>query len=121
MHQLFEAQGERSERRNLYCFPSTNALCRLTPLGDDCFGFDLEFAALTQFDYAEFLFNRRDGDCFCYTRNEAIRRPLDQAIVQVEGLSVLAPELVLLYKSSFYHHLHDGDENSPGSEPKPPT
>ncbi len=66
VRQLFEAQEERSERRNLYCFPNRNAVCRLTPLGDDCFGFDLGFAALTEFNYAEFLFNRRDGDCFCY-------------------------------------------------------
>ena len=32
--------------------------------------------------------------------------------MQVENLLVLAPEIVLLYKSSFYHHLHEDDDNS---------
>jgi hypothetical protein len=48
----------------------------------------------------EFLLNERDGDEWVYRRNSAIRLPVERAIIHSsEGLPMLAPEIVLLFKS----------------------
>lgn len=49
----------------------------------------------------EFLLNERAGADWVYRRDPAVRRPLTQAVVKVAGgMPVLAPEIVLLYKST---------------------
>lgn len=48
----------------------------------------------------EFLLNERDGTDWVYRRDPAVRRPLSQALHPGPGgVWVLAPEIVLLYKS----------------------
>ena len=48
----------------------------------------------------ELLLNERDGGDWVYRRDPAVRRPLARAIVRsASGVPVLAPEIVLLYKS----------------------
>ena len=48
----------------------------------------------------EFLLNERDGDHWVYRRNAAIRLAIERAILRPgAGLPVLAPEIVLLFKS----------------------
>jgi hypothetical protein len=48
----------------------------------------------------ELLLNERAGGDWVYRRDPGVRRPLTRAMVEVAGgVRVLAPELVLLYKS----------------------
>lgn len=48
----------------------------------------------------EILMNDQEGSEWVYRRDPAVRRPLVQAILDVAaGIRVLAPEIVLLYKS----------------------
>ena len=48
----------------------------------------------------EFLLNEQDGNEWVYRREPAVRLPLSRAFRKVAaGLQVLAPEIVLLYKS----------------------
>ena len=48
----------------------------------------------------EFLLNERDADAWVYRRDASIRMPIKRAILQSNaGLPVLAPEIVLLFKS----------------------
>ncbi len=48
----------------------------------------------------EFLLNEREGTDWVYRRDPAVRLPLARAIREVPGgIRVLAPEIVLLYKS----------------------
>lgn len=48
----------------------------------------------------EFLLNERDANHWVYRRNPSIRMPIEHAIVRSKaGLPILAPEIVLLFKS----------------------
>jgi hypothetical protein len=51
-------------------------------------------------DFVELLLNETDGDCFLFRRDPTIALPLERAVLHTHaGLPVLAPEVVLLYKS----------------------
>lgn len=52
-------------------------------------------------DFLEVLLNEADGDLFRFRRDPTLTRELDQAFLRIEsGVIVLAPEIVLLYKSN---------------------
>ena len=58
-------------------------------------------------NFVELLLNEIDGEYFCYRRDPSIAVPVDQALLQTKhGIPILAPEIVLLYKSK-----HDSEEN----------
>lgn len=59
-----------------------------------------EVHARTQSTEIEFLLNERDGDNWLYRRDPAVRRRLSRVFTKGWGkFPVLAPEVVLLYKS----------------------
>ncbi len=51
-------------------------------------------------DFLEVLLNRIDEDKLYYKRNHSVTRDLDRAFLKRDGISVLCPEVVLLYKAS---------------------
>jgi hypothetical protein len=52
-------------------------------------------------DFLEVLLNEIDGQTFRFRRDQVVKRPLEQAFIQAPGgIPILAPEIVLLYKSS---------------------
>ncbi len=52
-------------------------------------------------DFLEVLLNEIDGQSFRFRRDATIACPLEQAFIRApSGLPILAPEIVLLYKSS---------------------
>lgn len=58
----------------------------------------------------EFLLNERAESDWVYRRDLAVRRPLAQTIVEVaDGVRVLAPEIVLLYKSKAPRPVDEAD------------
>lgn len=66
----------------------------------------------TELDFIEVLFNKIENGVFYYKRNYAITREVHKAFIKKGGISILAPEIVLLYKSrnsenSDYQHDYD--------------
>ncbi len=66
----------------------------------------------TELDFIEVLFNKIENGIFYYKRNYNITREVRKAFIKKHGISILAPEIVLLYKSrnsenSDYQHDYD--------------
>ncbi len=59
----------------------------------------------TQLDFIEVLFNHIVDGYFIYKRNHSITLSSDKAFIKKKGFSILAPELVLLYKSTNYDNM----------------
>jgi hypothetical protein len=65
-----------------------------------------------ELDYIEVFFDRIDDKYYCYRRNPQVRRPINQAILERDGVRYLAPELVLLYKSNQLSEKNTHDFNA---------
>ena len=57
----------------------------------------------------ELLLSDRSGEDWVYRRDPRIRRPLASALLSASGLPVLAPEIVLLFKSKAPRAVDRGD------------
>jgi len=53
----------------------------------------------TELDFIEVVFNKVDDDMFYYQKNMDITLTIDQAFIIKDGISILSPEIILLYKS----------------------
>jgi len=53
----------------------------------------------TELDYIEVLFNKVEKGIFYYGKNHEIKRDAGKAFIQKGKFSILAPEIILLYKS----------------------
>lgn len=101
VHELFDS-AQPLVWRNLFCFTSDNTNCQMSSIGmDDTYRFTFVPTKQKGFNYVEFLFNRRDEDSFVYHWNHSITLPLDKSILKVDGVPILCPEIVLLYKSTY--------------------
>ncbi|SMF84553.1 hypothetical protein SAMN05661091_2649 [Paenibacillus uliginis N3/975] len=111
IHELFTVDS--SEKRNLFCFTNNETRCYLEPIGSNKYRFTFINEEQLAFSYVEFLFNFRDDKFFYYTGNSSIKRSIEKAVILKDGYSILAPEIVLLYKSTYLEgndsndHLHD--------------
>ena len=61
---------------------------------------DFDSKGQDKLTFVEFLFNDKENGRFLYARNHDIFLPLSQAILTSCGIKYLAPEMVLLYKST---------------------
>jgi len=57
----------------------------------------------------ELLLNERRDDVWLFRRNTAIELPMSRAVQRAQGVPVLAPEIVLLYKSKNPRATDDDD------------
>jgi len=100
-HRITSVYDQRREKRNLFCMKEGCALVKLSALREiNMFAVDFDHSGQKKLDFIEFLFNDKTEAGFSYARNPQITRPLAQAIQSREGVPYLAPELVLLYKST---------------------
>jgi len=53
----------------------------------------------TELDFIEVLFNKIENGVFYYKRNYNITREVHKAFIKKAEISILAPEIILLYKS----------------------
>lgn len=85
---------------NIWCYRKDADFIKLIK-SDDIFK-HLEYIREEQesLDFIEVLFNRIEDSLFYYKRNNNITRNLDKAFIKKDGISILAPEVVLLYKST---------------------
>lgn len=88
--------------RNFMC---TNGECDIVnfyPCEEENFLYhEFIHTGIKEFNYVEFLFNITDEDYFVFDKNQGIKRELSKAILLNSGIPYLAPEIVLLYKSSW--------------------
>lgn len=88
-------------KKNIFCCLEDCPLVKTYPIEEDgnCW---MEFfhVGQTKLDYIEFLFNDKSTSHFEYSRNREITLELSQAILFVEDIPYLAPEIILLYKST---------------------
>lgn len=100
-HHITDVKFQIKAKRNIFCFKDGCSLVKLSPLGEtDMYHLDFDHIGQLKLDFIEFLFNNRNVDSFLYARNENISLPITQAILNRNGIPYLAPELVLLYKST---------------------
>lgn len=92
---------ESEPGRNLMCLRKDCELAEFFPCEEPglvCFRF--RHSGLREFNYAEYLFNTREGDDFVFDAARGIYREMSRAVLFREGIPYLAPEIVLLYKSA---------------------
>ncbi|MFZ5967076.1 MAG: nucleotidyltransferase domain-containing protein [Bacillota bacterium] len=87
---------------NIWCYKKDASFIKVERT-DGVFKY-VEFSRRKQIelDFLEVLFNRIDKGTFYYKRDPMIKRDTDKAFIKKDGISILAPELVLLYKSKNY-------------------
>lgn len=100
-HHITDIKNQIKAKRNIFCFKDGCSLVRLSPKDQkDMYCLDFDHGGQTEFDFIEILFNNRNENSFLYARNENILLPLKKTILTQAGIPYLAPELVLLYKST---------------------
>lgn len=100
-HHITDVKFQIMAKRNIFCFKDGCSLVKLSPHDKtDMYYLDFDHSGQTKLDFIEFLFNNRNADSFLYARNENISLPITKAILNRNGIPFLAPELVLLYKST---------------------
>ena len=100
LHKIHDVSNQKCVRDNIWCVQSGNPHYKFTKHEKDMYAVDFDNSEQSKLDYIEFLFNTRIRGLFLYRRNHEITRSLDNAILKINSTPCLAPELVLLYKST---------------------
>ncbi len=86
---------------NLMC---TNEECDIVKFypceNESLLSYEFFHTGIKDFNYLEFLFNTIKKDYFVFNIGQGIKREISKAILFKKGIPFLAPEIVLLYKSS---------------------
>ena len=62
----------------------------------------------------EFLLNEHEGQQWVYRRDPAVRKPLAEVgVIALDGVPILVPEVVLLYKANELTEKDEADFRSP--------
>ncbi|MCL2531705.1 MAG: hypothetical protein FWE40_06070 [Oscillospiraceae bacterium] len=99
LHKINTVDGQLCTKMNIWCVRPTNPHYTFTEHEKDMYAVEFDGAEQTELDFIEFLFNTREDEAFLFARNHDMKRSLEKAILHVNGIPYLAPELVLLYKS----------------------
>jgi hypothetical protein len=100
-HSITDTQRQLKLKRNIFCFADGCDLVHLTPTDEpDMAWLDFDHKGQSKLNFIEFLFNDKYDDEFLYARNAEIKLPMSKAVLYSEDIPYLAPELVLLYKST---------------------
>ena len=101
VHRITEIGTQEKLRKNIFCCTEDCELVRLYDTEEqDVFWLDFQHTGLTKLNYIEFLFNEKTEDGFVYVRDNRVKRKLESAILQKDGITYLSPELCLLFKST---------------------
>lgn len=101
IHHITDLDYQFYVRRNLFCTtPESQRLVLHSTNEPDIFFVDFPSTPQKQLDFVEFLFNHRSSTHFLYARNQSIQRELYKSFLYAGHIPYLAPELVLLYKST---------------------
>lgn len=100
LHKINSIEEQKRLRANIWCLRPNNQHYKFTEHEKDMYAVDFDGSEQIEFNYVELLFNKHQNGDFLFSRNSDIRMKLDSAIIEVGNLPILAPEVVLLYKSS---------------------
>lgn len=100
-HKITRIEDQLCIKRNIFCIKPGCPLLDLTPTAEkEIYAVNFHSGGQTSLDFIEFLFNDRTDEYFLYAREHMIKRELQKAILLRENVPFLAPEVVLLYKST---------------------
>jgi hypothetical protein len=100
-HCITDVANQVKSRRNIFCMTDDCKFVSLTPTDEpDMFIVEFDLKGQDKLVFIEILFNSKENDRFLYARNHAVSRPLLQAVLTRNEIKYLAPEIVLLYKST---------------------
>jgi hypothetical protein len=92
---------------NIWCYKECAEFLRVEKI-DGIFKYmNYEQREQTELDFIEIIFNRIEDDTFYYKRNFNITSCTDKAFIKIGKLSILAPEIVLLYKSTDHENINN--------------
>jgi len=98
---LLDTASISEEGHNLMCIRGKCELVNFYPCDEKSFLYhEFIHTGIKEFNYLEFLFNTSDEDYLVFDKSRGIKRELAKAILFKVGIPFLAPEIVLLYKSS---------------------
>ncbi len=101
VHRITDIRTQEKLRKNIFCCTEECELVRLYDTEEqDVFWLEFQHTGLSKLNYIEFLFNEKTEDEFVYIRDNRIKRKLESAILQKDGIPYLTPELCLLFKST---------------------
>lgn len=100
VHLIRDVYCQKIIKANIFCVKKECTFFHVELIQDDIFECGIEHTEQTYFNYVEFLFNKSAGNTFFYSRDNNIFREKDKAVLEKNGIPYLAPELVLLYKST---------------------
>ena len=101
VHRITDIRMQEKLRKNIFCCTEDCELVRLYDTEEpDVYWLDFQHVGLSKLNYIEFLFNEKTDDEFVYVRDNRVKRALEKAILQKNGVPYLAPELCLLFKST---------------------
>ncbi|MFZ5353142.1 MAG: hypothetical protein ACOZCL_10530 [Bacillota bacterium] len=101
VHKINDINNQLRIKRNIFCKKSDCELVKLSPCSqEDMYYLEFDHSGQTRLNFLEFLFNDRTKIDFLYARNKSLTRSLSRAVLTRIGIPYLAPELVLLYKST---------------------
>lgn len=100
LHKINDVENQKRIKSNIWCVKQTNMQYKFVEHETDMYAVEFDNTEQIELDYIEFLFNLRQNRYFLYARNNDVKMSLDNAIHIVNGIPYLAPEIVLLYKST---------------------
>ena len=100
LHKINSIGSQKRLRSNIWCVYPNNPRYIFTEHEKDMCAVRFDNSEQVELDYIEFLFNTRKDGNFLYARNHDIKLRLGRAVFRADDIPCLAPELVLLYKST---------------------
>ncbi|MCL2407553.1 MAG: hypothetical protein FWC95_06450 [Defluviitaleaceae bacterium] len=100
LHKITDTSNQKRVRSNIWCLKPTNRHYEFTEHEKNMYAAEFDNSEQAELDYIEFLFNMRSNGYFLYSRNHEIKIDLTEAIYHADNIPYLAPEIVLLYKST---------------------
>ena len=100
LHKINSVKDQKRVKSNVWCIKLDNPHYKVVEREKGMYEIDFDGSEQTKLDFIEFLFNNHDSENFIYARNHSIKRELYKAIIKTNDVCYLAPELILLYKST---------------------
>ena len=100
LHKINNIHNQKRVKSNIWCVKPSNPHYVFTEHEKDMFAVEFDNSEQTELDYIEFLFNTRNNEEFLYEKNHDIKMKMETAILKAGDIPYIAPELVLLYKST---------------------
>lgn len=100
LHKTCDVRGQRRVKSNIWCVRPGNPHYRFVEQGQGMYTVHFDDSEQSELDFIELLFNHRKDGFFLYARDQEIKLALNRAVLWHGDIPCLAPELVLLYKST---------------------